>query len=192
MLLSASLERAALVLAICMSEGEWVRELSVTPEEFRSAIEELNHGKTADVTLRNNDVTIESRRMLRDATTRESTRNRVKRFRDANMKRSSNTVDIELHSKIDIKSDRKKKKIGTPSDADWLISLRANPAYSGIDVDKELSRMDAWLSTPKGTGRKKTRSFIVNWLNKIEQPMKGEAHGQPQQFLDKDYHAGTW
>lgn len=178
-----------------LTEAEWVRELSVTPDEFRAGLDELNHGKTADVTLCNNLVTINSRRMLRDATKREQTRNRVKSFRVRHTKLSSNAIELksELDLELQIKKEKKKKeKRVSPSDADWLIALKANPAYSGIDVDKELARMDAWLSTPKGTGRKKTRSFVVNWLNKIEQPMKGEDHGQPKQFLDKDYRAGTW
>ena len=38
-------------------------------------------------------------------------------------------------------------------------------------MDKELARMDGWLSTPAGKGRQKTRRFIVNWLNRIDVPL---------------------
>lgn len=51
-------------------------------------------------------------------------------------------------------------------DADFLASLKANPAYQGIDLDRELGKMDAWLSTPQGQRRTKTRRFIVGWLNR--------------------------
>ncbi len=61
------------------------------------------------------------------------------------------------------------------SDDQFLDSLKSSPAYHGIDIDRELARMDAWLLTPKARGRKKTRQFIVNWLNRIDRPMNGTA-----------------
>lgn len=55
-----------------------------------------------------------------------------------------------------------------PPDAEFLAGLRVNPAYKGIDLDRELARMDAWLTIPKNRGRVKSRGFIVNWLNKVD------------------------
>lgn len=52
---------------------------------------------------------------------------------------------------------------------DWLTTLKANPAYQHLNIDTELAKMDAWLSTKPG--RKKTKSFVVNWLNKIDAPL---------------------
>lgn len=60
------------------------------------------------------------------------------------------------------------------SDDQFLTSLRSNPAYHGIDLDQELAKMDAWLSTPKARGRKKSRQFIVNWLNRVDRPMAAD------------------
>ena len=55
------------------------------------------------------------------------------------------------------------------SDSQFISLLKNNPAYMGkINIDTELCKMDAWLLTSKGKGRKKTRRFIVNWLNKID------------------------
>ena len=54
---------------------------------------------------------------------------------------------------------------------DFIQSLKTNPAYKQIDIDKELAKMDAWLLTPKGKGRKKTHKFILNWLNRIDTPV---------------------
>ena len=65
----------------------------------------------------------------------------------------------------------------TDADEAFRAALRVNKAYQGIDVDKELARMDAWLSTPQAKGRVKTRRFIVNWLNRCD--AKVEAHGAP-------------
>ena len=68
----------------------------------------------------------------------------------------------------------KQAKTKTPKTApipieDWLTTIKANPAYQHLSIDTELAKMDAWLSTKPG--RKKTKSFVVNWLNKIEAPM---------------------
>lgn len=58
------------------------------------------------------------------------------------------------------------------SDKDFLLSLKHNSSYKHIDVEHELGKMDAWLSTRKG--RLKTRRFIVNWLNKVEKPIQAQ------------------
>lgn len=57
------------------------------------------------------------------------------------------------------------------SKEDFISQIKALPAYKGIDVDRELSKMQAWLLTPKGKGRKLTKGFVVNWLNKIDTPL---------------------
>jgi hypothetical protein len=59
------------------------------------------------------------------------------------------------------------------SDDQFIDSLQGNAAYQGIDVKTELAKMDAWLMTPKARGRKKTRQFIVNWLNRVDKPVAG-------------------
>lgn len=56
------------------------------------------------------------------------------------------------------------------TDEEWIESLKKNPAYSHIDIPSELGKMDAWLSLHPG--RKKSRPFVLNWLNKIEKPLK--------------------
>ena len=69
-------------------------------------------------------------------------------------------------------------------DSVFFEKLRKNPAYKGIDIDRELSRMDGWLSTPAGTGRKKTKRFIVNWLNRIDVPLLA-GKSQAQRLWDE-------
>ena len=55
------------------------------------------------------------------------------------------------------------------TDEEFLSTLKANPAYAHLDFTAEMGRMDAWLLAHPG--RKKTRQFVVNWLNKIERPI---------------------
>lgn len=64
-------------------------------------------------------------------------------------------------------------------DADFLASLSTNPAYKGIDIERELARMDAWLALPKNAKRIRSRAFIINWLNKVDVAVEG-AVDQPR------------
>ncbi len=91
---------------------------------------------------------------------------RVKKHR-----KKANDNDVRREEKRREKEEKKKEY----KEKDFITSLKANPAYKEIDIERELSKMDAWLSTPKGKGRKKTTQFILNWLNKIDvsMPSKG-------------------
>jgi len=56
------------------------------------------------------------------------------------------------------------------SNADFISMLKTSPAYRHVDVEQELAKMDVWLNVNKG--RKKTKRFVVNWLNKVEKPLE--------------------
>lgn len=58
------------------------------------------------------------------------------------------------------------KQKGKLSDEAFVEALRGNPAYQHFDVDIELGKLDAWLLSPRGHGKKKTRQRIITWLNK--------------------------
>lgn len=60
------------------------------------------------------------------------------------------------------------------TDEAFLAALRTNPAYRGIDLDREVGKLSAWLLTPKGRGKHLTQTRLLNWLNKIDQPMRQE------------------
>lgn len=82
-------------------------------------------------------------------------------------------AETEVEKEADKEEDKKKKRsmsLRTPllTDEEFITTLKNSPAYKGIDIDRELAKMDTWFLTPKGKGRKKTRAFIVNWLNKCE------------------------
>ena len=57
-------------------------------------------------------------------------------------------------------------------DEEFLKELKATGAYEGIDLDQELRRLNAWLLTPKGRGKKPTRQRFINWINKCDRPME--------------------
>lgn len=96
-------------------------------------------------------------------------RNQTENHRETRQKPDRNhTIPKEGNKGKNVRIDSKPK--GSPiTDLDFLSTLKTNTAYKGIDIDNELARMDAWLATRPG--RKKTRRFIVNWLNKVDKPI---------------------
>ena len=60
----------------------------------------------------------------------------------------------------------------------WIEELKKNPAYLHINWIVEFGKMDAWFSKPANQHRKRTQTFVLNWLNKIEAPMQG-GNGKP-------------
>ena len=64
-------------------------------------------------------------------------------------------------SNEEVGADRKKTYL---LDEEFWAEMRRH--YPNIDVEAESRKMDAWLLARPG--RKKTRQFVINWLNKVE------------------------
>ncbi len=54
-------------------------------------------------------------------------------------------------------------------DASWLQLLCADKTYFGIDVLREYGKMMNWC---KVNGKMATERRFINWLNRIERPLK--------------------
>jgi hypothetical protein len=80
-------------------------------------------------------------------------------------------------------------------DSDWIAELGKNPAYQHINLTVEIGKMEAWLGLPKNAKRIKTRSFVLNWLNKIEAPMSvdnGQVKPPPPPPKNDPIGRGQW
>lgn len=75
-----------------------------------------------------------------------------------------NTCDVPLKRS---RPARRKKEI--LSDDDWLRSLKETEAYEHINISAEYSKMLVWCQNKK---KQPTRTRFINWLNRIEKPMK--------------------
>jgi len=60
------------------------------------------------------------------------------------------------------------------SDVQWLGLLKADAAYEGIDVDREHAKMVRWC---EANHKKPSRRRFINWLNRVERPMKALSNG---------------
>lgn len=78
-------------------------------------------------------------------------------------------------------SEKKSKKKAPPTSRPELIALwKSDPYYVGIDVDKEVEKMDRWLS--RNPNRKFTKNFAEKWLDGADRtilPTNGNGNGQP-------------
>ena len=139
----------------------------------------VNHEKYKALVSSN---TIREQNKLRKRKERDMSRPVTQRHA---MSRYTDT-DTDTYTYTDTNKDidsnpRPIKKSGSVrlSDQEWEKTIRENVAYSGVDITSELAKMDAWLSTRPG--RKKTRRFIVNWLNKVEKSIA--VPGAPGSFV---------
>lgn len=71
------------------------------------------------------------------------------------------STSTNTSSNEEVGADRKKTYL---LDEEFWAEMRRH--YPDIDVDAESRKMDAWLLARPG--RKKTRQFVINWLNKVE------------------------
>jgi len=123
---------------------------------------------------------------------RERTRLRVARYRDkqiscnAPVTPSNVSVTQSVSVSESVSDDRRPERLAVPAapsakpsgkpsasaksmpDAEWLQSLKANPAYAGIEIDREFGKARAWCDTMRRT---LNRRRFVNWLNRCERPM---------------------
>lgn len=95
---------------------------------------------------------------------------RIKAVESINRRWNTNVLPTNNEtntSKVKESKVNKRRDIVTPQD--FLLSLKTKPEYKHIPIDNELLKMDTWLAAHPG--RKKTPSFILRWLNKIESPI---------------------
>jgi hypothetical protein len=84
-----------------------------------------------------------------------------------------------------IDEDKTPQRKNNVVDEAWIADIKRH--YPTIDVDDELRKMDAWIALHPG--RRKTRKFIVGWLNRCQT----ELAPQPQKpaLRNEDYDF-TW
>jgi len=64
---------------------------------------------------------------------------------------------------------RHREKTSKPvDDTAWLAQIKTEYFKIGVDVDAEMVKARAWLTTPKGKGRSFTQRFFVAWLNRAD------------------------
>jgi len=165
--------------------SEFCKMLGATETEFTDFLREgkrLNFVTVTKSNIEGNaEITLENRRMIRDEKDRKNNALRQARFKSNAKSNGEVTEEVTPPSSTASSSSKKKERIkkeknqvpdGKPPQ-DFIESLKENPAYRHINFEIELAKMDAWFLLPKNAKRRKTPTFILNWLNKIEAPFNG-------------------
>lgn len=88
----------------------------------------------------------------------------------SNLTASQPATNQQLTTSKECKNIRTQEvKLGASLPYDvFLKSLQINPAYKGLDVEKELGKCQAWcLANKKVCSQRR----FVNWMNRVERPM---------------------
>ena len=102
-----------------------------TPAELDHALAELSNTKTADVTLRNNNVTVVNRRMNRESKEREATRLRVSRHRGV-----ENVTEVKRRIRHKSDPDPDPKPDPKRLNDERLSEAKAEKTANGKDVNR--------------------------------------------------------
>jgi len=70
---------------------------------------------------------------------------------------------------------RRKRTTPLADDAEWLAGIKTEYGKIGVNVDTEMVKARAWLTSPRGRGRKFTQQFFLNWLSKCDRNIGGAA-----------------
>lgn len=81
-----------------------------------------------------------------------------------------NDIMIDDSSAIVVPVKPSRPRTPKMSDDEWMLELKNNVAYSGIDIDREIGKCQAWCMTK---GKAISRPRILNWLNRAEKPFSG-------------------
>jgi hypothetical protein len=63
-----------------------------------------------------------------------------------------------------------KREVLHANDEEWLKSIEADPTYEGIDIRRELGKMQQWCNL---NHKLSTRKRFLNWIGRIDKPMAG-------------------
>lgn len=70
---------------------------------------------------------------------------------------------------------KRPRKQPAQTDAEWLASLAASPAYAGLDVGREYAKASEWCRVRTQT---LSRQRFINWLNRADKPLTAPANAQ--------------
>jgi hypothetical protein len=162
------------------SYREWEQEIALDEYQVRKASKSLKAKGILETRLKkaNGAPTVHYR--LKEGEFSESILHFLKNPIFTN---SSNQDPVKSEESINNRSPKttNKKKI---TDSEFFESLKSDPLYAHVNFESEFEKMRRWLALPNHAGRKLTRRFVLNWINKIDAPLNlppgnGNGSGRP-------------
>lgn len=157
---------------------QWAKILRVYPQDAERIIEYINFQQIGDViTDANKNITLISRRMVREEKDRENNCLRQKRFQDKRKHNGSITSisqDSSSSSSTSVqKTKAKKEKIELVDNCfktipDALMNKWREVA-PGIIISDEIKKAELWLLANPQKRRSRYDSFLSNWMVKAQE-----------------------
>ncbi len=117
--------------------------------------------------------------------------NRLSNQQPTNSQQAANQQPTTTQTVQPVQKDRPHTDVGRSAAASpasrvlsqdqWLAELKNDPAYAGIEVDREFAKMNRWCEVHKKQG---TRRRFINWLNRCDKKMQPAS--QTQHHSGKD------
>lgn len=169
---------------ITSSYPGYARLFGCTADQAKQVICELIDANICDsVTNGHGDVTLMSRRMLRDEQARNQATIRQQKHRSRLGDGESNG-DVTLPSSSsssssveDIKQSSttaRRKRAAPLNDKEIVAKYQTDPAFAMLNVEQKWLEASAWCQTKQ---RQLTEQFFVNWLIRAEKPIKTNGNG---------------
>jgi hypothetical protein len=145
--------------------------LRITPEKTENILTTLKHWIIFD------DIKPISSRYQNDAPERERETYKPETETETETEEAGqNTFDVPL------KRSRPARQKKVLSDDEWIQSLRSTEAYEHININSEYSKMLVWC---QNKNKQPTRTRFINWLNRIEKPLKATGTVIPIGYASK-------
>lgn len=83
---------------------------------------------------------------------------------------------------------RAKRTVQPASDDTWLKTLETDPTYAGIDIRRELGKMQQWCLLKR---KQPSRARFLNWIGRIDKPLVSPTiFSSP--LSDEQNEIGSW
>ena len=153
------------------------RRCGCTLEQYDSLLSELLR---AGVPSTSADGTLYSRRMVKDASTRTKTKERVSRFRNASVTPKRSEVRSQKLEEVKRSAPPPKTGavafIGLAFEISDLQDTALAEGFPWVDRQAEYRKADSWLLGNPKRRPKRAAAFMHNWFNRIDKP-GGNANG---------------
>jgi len=163
-----------------------VRVLRCTEPALMSAIDDLQTTGTADITIRNGNITLVNRRMYREANEREQNRLRQEHYRETkqcNGKNNGHVTPMSQPSGIYLSNVVSNSKKKGESEGKGKIAERFNLFWSAYP--RKEAKQNAWKAFQRLNPDDELMSVIIPWIGRA-------CNSEQWQDKSKVPHPATW
>lgn len=193
----------------------WGTLTNCTESDAEMALTELGKWRIATIVRKSDgQVTVSCRRVVREKRERKYATLRQERYRqhqigDATVdgavtamsrpsdrpkqkQRQKQRTEAETEAEkereektVSLNGKKSSRSAAVPDD-EWLATLKTDPTYAGLDIDRLAGKCRNWC---REHGKVFSRKRVINWLNREDRPLE-VPHGAPTPSPARDFRAG--